>query len=72
MTNRTATAAANQETASAAFATRKAEIDALIACLTEASENHFNADPETLNWGHVGNLETIAARLAEVAAFANA
>ena len=72
MTNHTATATARQDQIDAAFVAKKDEIDALIARLTEASENHFNADPETLNWGHVGTLDTIAARLAALAAFVSA
>lgn len=69
---RAAAAEANREAALAAFAAKKAEIDALIARLTAASDDHFGADPETVNWASVGSLEAIAAQLTEAARFANA
>ena len=50
----------------AAFIARKAEIDAMLARLTALSEDHFNVDVETLNWGHVGNLEHYASFLKRI------
>lgn len=47
----------NNEDALAAFIAKKAEIDAMLARLTDLSAEHFNADPDTLHWGHVGDLE---------------
>lgn len=40
-----------------AFLAKKSEIDAMLARLTDLSAEHFNADPDTLHWGHVGDLE---------------
>lgn len=50
----------------AAFLAKKAEIDTMLARLTALSAEHFNADPETLHWGHVGNLEFYASLLKRV------
>ncbi|MFA9272940.1 MAG: aspartate aminotransferase family protein [Baekduiaceae bacterium] len=34
--------------------------------LLDLSADHFKADPETLNWGHVGNLEFYASQLRSI------
>jgi hypothetical protein len=47
----------NQEAVLAAFMEKKAEIDAMLACLQMLSDDHFNAHPDEINWGHVGTLE---------------
>ena len=47
----------------AAFLAKKAEIDTALARLTALSANHFDADPDTLHWGHVGTLEFYATQL---------
>jgi hypothetical protein len=39
-----------------AFVARKAEIDAMLDRLKALSDDHFNAAPEDINWGHVGTL----------------
>jgi hypothetical protein len=39
-----------------AFVARKAEIDAMLDRLKALSDDHFNAAPEEINWGHVGTL----------------
>lgn len=49
----------------AAFIERKNEIDAALAKLMEASENHFDAGPDEINWAHVGDLGRILACLNE-------
>lgn len=49
-----------------AFLAKKAEIDTMLARLTTLSAEHFNTDPETLHWGHVGNLEFYASILKRV------
>ena len=46
MTNRQARAALKQKKSLDAFLTQKAEFDALLAELRQASEEHFGADPE--------------------------
>jgi hypothetical protein len=49
----------------------KAEIDALLARLQDASANHFNANPDEINWGHAGSLGHVAEKLKEIAKFLN-
>ncbi|MCA3574955.1 MAG: hypothetical protein IOC86_13655 [Aestuariivirga sp.] len=50
----------------AAFLAKKAEIDTALARLTALSADHFNANPDTLPWGHVGDLEFYASLLKRV------
>jgi len=49
-----------------AFLAKKAEIDTMLARLTALSAEHFNTAPDTLHWGHVGNLEFYANLLKRV------
>ena len=49
-----------------AFLAKKVEIDTMLAQLTALSAEHFNTDPETLHWGHVGSLEFYAFLLKRV------
>ena len=49
-----------------AFIARKAEIDAMLARVKALSEEHFHADPDTLHWGHVGELEHYAGLLKRI------
>ena len=49
-----------------AFIAKKAEIDTMLARLVNLSADHFNTDPETLHWGHVGNLEFYASQFRRV------
>ena len=49
-----------------AFLAKKAEIDTMLARLTALSAEHFKTEPETLHWGHVGNLEFYASLLKRV------
>jgi hypothetical protein len=53
-------AARNKEAAINAFIGKKAEIDEMLARLSSLSEEHFNAQPGEINWGHVGTLEHYA------------
>jgi hypothetical protein len=39
-----------------AFIARKAEIDAMLARLRDLSDEHFNWNPNEIDWGHVGTL----------------
>lgn len=39
-----------------AFLAKKAEIDAALARLQQLSDDHFNTDPDTLNWSDVASL----------------
>ena len=50
----------------AAFMAKKAEIDTMLERLNALSADHFNADPDALHWGHVGNLEFYASQLRRV------
>jgi hypothetical protein len=49
-----------------AFIRTKLEIDTLLARLQGLSDDHFNTNPDAINWGHVGDIERIrnALRLA--------
>lgn len=52
----------------AAFMAKKAEIDTMLERLAALSADHFNTntDPDTLHWGHVGNLEFYASQLRRI------
>ena len=60
-------AARNQENSLAAFLAKKAEFDALLAELTQASADHFGADPETVLWGEAAWLSDATAKLKDIA-----
>jgi hypothetical protein len=49
-----------------AFIARRAEIQDLLARLTDASDDHFGADPYAIDWGHVGTLDSMAASLRDI------
>jgi hypothetical protein len=49
-----------------AFIAAKAEIDAMLQRITTLSADHFNAQPDEVNWGHVGTLNHYRARLREI------
>lgn len=42
-----------------AFLAHKSAIDAILANLTAASEDHFNTFPDQCNWGKVGDLHNL-------------
>jgi hypothetical protein len=44
----------------AAFVSKKAEIDAMLARLQALSEDHFGYSPAEVTWAHVGTLEHYA------------
>lgn len=48
------------------FLAAKFEIDALLARLQTLSDEHFNASPDEIHWGHVGTLNHYRARLREI------
>ena len=48
------------------FLAAKLEIDALLERLKSLRNDHFNADPDQINWGHVGTLDHYRARLREI------
>ena len=56
----------NRAAALAAFITKKAEIDAMLARLAALSADHFNTSPDAVTWGHVGTLEHYASLLRQI------
>jgi hypothetical protein len=48
--------AKSKEDALAAFISRKAEIDQMLARLQALSDDHFGWSPDEVNWSHVGTL----------------
>ena len=48
------------------FIGKKAEIDEMLARLQTLSDDHFNAHPDEINWGHVGTLEHYASLLKRI------
>ena len=59
-------AAGNKEAALNAFLGKKAEIDNMLARLQSLSDEHFNCQPDEINWGHVGTLEHYARLLKRI------
>jgi hypothetical protein len=45
-----------RHTALDTFMARKAEIDAQLARLQALSDEHFHQSPDSIHWGHVGDL----------------
>ena len=58
---------ANQQRSLEAFLARKAEFDALLAELQQASDDHFGADPEAVLWGETAWLHDATAKLKDIA-----
>lgn len=56
----------NNDKALSAFMTRKAEIDTMLTRLQALSDEHFNASPDEVHWGHVGDLADMASKLREI------
>ncbi len=57
------------EAALAAFMADKTEIDALLARIAAASDDHFGTNPERVTWGDAGSLGFITERLKEITEF---
>jgi hypothetical protein len=53
----------SNEQALAAFVSKKAEIDTMLARLQTLSDDHFGYSPDEITWGHIGTLEHYAALL---------
>lgn len=49
-----------------AFIAAKFEIDGMLTRLQALSDDHFNTNPDEINWGHVGTLEHYRAKLHEI------
>ena len=58
---------ANQQRSLAAFLAKKAEFDALLAELQQASADHFGADPDAVLWGETTWLADATAKLKDIA-----
>jgi len=67
MTDREARAALNQQRSLEAFLAAKAEFDALVAELQNASAEHFGTDSKTVFWEHVETLQAWNRRLRDMA-----
>ena len=57
------------DSALAAFVTRKAEIDAMLERLAGLSEDHFERAPEDVSWGDVANLGYVIEKLRQASDF---
>jgi len=55
------------ESPSAAFIAKKAEIDSILELLAALSAEHFNVEPDRVTWSDVGSLERYATGLREIA-----
>jgi hypothetical protein len=56
----------SNEDALAAFVSRKAEIDTMLARLRDLSDDHFGYAPDEVIWAHVGGLEHYAGLLQRI------
>ena len=56
----------SSQDALAAFVSKKAEIDAMLARLQALSADHFGYSPEEITWAHVGTLEHYAELLTRI------
>ena len=56
----------SNEDALAAFVSKKAEIDAMLARLQALSDDHFGYSPDEITWSHVGTLEHYAELLKRI------
>lgn len=57
---------AQKQNALDAFLARKSEIDTALERLQALSNDHFNAHPDEVNWGHVGDLGHYAELLKQI------
>jgi hypothetical protein len=64
MTIRRATA--TNDKALNAFIAAKTDIDAMLARLTALSNDHFETNPDEINWGDVGTLNHYADLLRQI------
>lgn len=55
-----------KEKALDSFIQHKANIDALLARLQSASDDHFFSNPDRLNWGDVGTIDAIEEKLQQI------
>ena len=60
-----------KQTAHDAYLERYAAICSQIEALQQLAEDHFGHNPDTLHWGHVGDLGRVKAGLDDVLAIFN-
>ena len=48
------------------FVAKKAAIDAMLDRLIAFSDDHFDLNPEQIDWGHVGSISNIEDQLRKV------
>lgn len=53
----------NKDQALSAFLARKHHIDEMLKRLQDASDNHFDTDPDKITWGDAGSLGYIEKQL---------
>lgn len=63
---------ATQAEALAALLAKKAEIDALLARIAAASDDHFGSNPESLTWADAETLGYVTTRLTEITEYLGA
>jgi hypothetical protein len=68
-THRSLKAAQNQARSLHEFTRRKAAVDALLARLQAASDEHFGADPDDVLWCHAASLGHVESLLRQAADF---
>jgi len=56
----------NAQKAIDAFIAAKLEIDGMLTRLQALSDDHFNTNPDEINWTDVGTLEHYRAKLREI------
>lgn len=56
----------SQDYAIDVFIAKKAEIDAMLARLQSLSADHFNFDPDAVNWGSVGSISDVERDLRKI------
>jgi hypothetical protein len=54
--------------ARAAYAARTAQVHAKLARLQQLANDHFGHDPDTVHWGHVGDLGRVEQALDDLLA----
>ena len=52
-----------------AFLAAKHEIDSMLARIKTLSDDHFDFDPEAVNWGSVGSISSVASDLRKITDF---
>ena len=63
---KTRRASAPNEKALDAFLAAKCNIDHMLARIQTFSDDHFDTDPDEINWGHVGSLNHYASLLRQI------